>query len=270
MSIVQSPVDRTSKESLKEFTQETFTKATPKDIVTKTTWNVSATTYTPKALQIPSFMEYVSLRSNILADNESKLLTRPYFGDNEPEERQDVLNQDLPKKYDIKHDTNALSDLRDEQCRFYFDAIDSFLIDVGITWDVILFWLLSTDTVLQQINLLSDGYGEFESIIQDRSIYSKETFRRDKERVNEDKVAVLFDGSKQWRILLQQLKEPTAADLRLAAVAGATILSNCNFNPWYMAKQSDTMQQYVRSKLQAANTIPSSTFRSIVCRICHQ
>jgi histone-lysine N-methyltransferase EZH2 len=215
-------------------------------------------------------MEYVSLKNSILADNESKLLTRPYFGDDEPEERQDVLNKELPKKYDIKHDANALSDLRDEQCRFYFDAVNSSLADVGITWDMILFWLLSPDAVLQQINLSQEGHDQFETVIQDRSNYNKETFRRDKERFNEDKIAILFDGSRQWRMLLQQLKEPTVAQIRLAAVAGATILANCHFNPWYMAKQSNTMRQYVRSKTQAANTIPNSTFRSIACRICHE
>jgi hypothetical protein len=250
----QTPFERgNNNASLHDVSQEVFTKAGLKDVVARSSWTVQATTYMPKDLRIPSFMEYISLRTNILADNESKLLTMPWLGDDEPKE--------------IKHDINAHLDLRNAQCRFYSDTVDAFLADVSIRWNMVLYWLLSPDTSLKRINRNSERHGNFESVLLKRSAYEKEMFRRD----DKDKTATLFvRGPGQWQDLLCQLQEPSAGQLRVTVLACAALFAACNFNPWYLAKQSKAMQDFINSKIKVAEAAPNSTFRGIVCRVCHE
>jgi hypothetical protein len=265
----QTPFERgNNNASLHDVSQEVFTKAGLKDVVARSSWTVQATTYMPKDLRIPSFMEYISLRTNILADNESKLLTMPWLGDDEPKEGpQEALVHQLPKKYEIKHDINAHLDLRNAQCRFYSDTVDAFLADVSIRWNMVLYWLLSPDTSLKRINRNSERHGNFESVLLKRSAYEKEMFRRD----DKDKTATLFvRGPGQWQDLLCQLQEPSAGQLRVTVLACAALFAACNFNPWYLAKQSKAMQDFINSKIKVAEAAPNSTFRGIVCRVCHE
>jgi hypothetical protein len=266
MSTIQSPFERSgSKESLKDVTQEIFTKATSKDTMIKSSWSVRTTKYKPEVLRLPSFKEYVSLTTNILADNESKLLTIPWLDDDD-EEAQNVLVKKLPLIYEIKHDINALLDLRNEQCRFYTKIVDIFLADMGLTWDTIIYWLLSPDSRLERINKTLDRHKDFDHILSDRSLYAEEVFRR----AGENR-AVLFERSSgHWQELLQQLQEPSAVQLRVAALASAALFANCNFSPWYLARQSKTMQAYVQRKTKAAQTVPNFFFRGAICRVCHE
>jgi hypothetical protein len=267
MSPIQTPYERSSsKAPPKDFTQEIFTKAIPKDTVVRSSWSVQPSRYKPAGLRIPPFKEYVSLKNNILADNESKILTIPWLDDDD-EEAQKVLRDKLSLLYEIKYDLNATIDLRNEQCRFYTEVIDSFLADMNLTWDAILFWLLTPDESIRRISKLLDRHEDFESVLLDRQSYSTELFQR----AGDEKKAILFErGSEQWDNCLHQLKEPSAVQLRVAALAGAALLANCNFNPWYMVEQSKTMQDYVSRKTKAAETGSEFTFRDAGCRICHE
>jgi hypothetical protein len=266
MSTILTPFARSSSKGIgKDVTQEMFIKAVPKDTVVRSSWSVPTTMYKPEALCIPSFKEYVSLRTNILADNESKILTIPWLDDDD-EEAQNVLVDKMPFVYEIKHDANALLDLRNEQCRFYIEVVDTFLVDTSISWDTILFWLLSPDVNLQRINSSLHRHDDFEQVILDRSSYSTEPFYR----AGEEKVALLFErSSDQWQELLNHIKEPSAAQLRVAALVTAALRVSCRFNPWYMAEQCKTMQQHVQSKTKAATDI-STSYRDRVCRVCHE
>jgi hypothetical protein len=265
---VQCQFEKNSNKELQGIiTQENFTKAATKDNVVRSTWSVPIRTHTLKDLQLPSFKEYVSLKTNILADNESKLLTLPWLGDDEPEQRQKTLIEDLPKQYEIRHDINALLDLRDEQCRFYSDSVDTFLADVGITWDMMLYWLLSSETYLQQINQSLVKHDDFERVVLDRSPYDRDAFRRDGQELE----PILFECDRdQWQSLLHQLQEPTAVQIRLVALSCAALIANCGFSPWYMAKQRETMKNYVKLRTRHSEVVSKFEFRNIMCRVCHE
>lgn len=268
MAAIQVPFEKsTGKERLKDITQEVFLKGTPKDMVVRSSWTVPSITYKDDSVCIPPFKEYTSLKSNILADNESKLLTMPYLGEDGEEEAQEALVNKLPQIYEIRHDINALSDLRDEQCRFYSESINSFLDEVGLTWDMILFWLLAQDMEIRDVNRKSSGHRVFERLLLDRSAFDKEFFQRDDRKRN----ATLFVREPdRWRGLLRRLKEPSASQLRLAALACSAIFTKCNFSPWYLARQSETMQAYVQEKTTAAQDPSKFSFRSIACRVCYE
>ncbi|KAF2823532.1 hypothetical protein CC86DRAFT_356221 [Ophiobolus disseminans] len=265
LSAIQIPLEKGQNRHMKEISQEIFTKATPKDTVVRSVWSVPTTKYRSNKIRIPSFKEYVHLKTNILADNESKLLTMPYLGERDDERAQQDLVDKLPSIYEIRHDINALSDLRNEQCRFYIDSIEPFLGDVGVTWESILYWLLAPDALLK---LMSRTFSTKDAVdLLDRSAYDSEVFHRDEE----ERTATLFDRRKrQWQKFFCQLKEPSLGQLKAAALVCAAILASCHFSPWYIARQSTIMQDYTQSKIVAPEPAPSKfTFRSIVCRVCH-
>jgi hypothetical protein len=268
--VVQSTFQKNSHEEIQEvITQDIFTngKTTTKDNVVKSTWSVLICTHMPGDLQIPSFKEYVSLKKSILADNESKLLTLPWLSDDEPIERLQTFTADLPKRYEIRHDINALLDLRNEQCRFYFETVDSFLTDVGTSWEVMLYWLLSSETYLRQTNRGSDKHSEFEGLVLDRGLYDKDPFCRDGQELE----PVLFQcDPERWDPLLHQLAEPSAVQLRLIALACAALIVNCDFSPWYMAKNTKRMKDYVQSRTKHTEVESEFTFRDIMCSVCHE
>jgi hypothetical protein len=267
MASIQTSFSKSNnKDSLKDISQEIFTRTVPKSTVVKSTWSAPTALFKPEAVRIPPFKEYVSLRTNILADNESKLITMPYLGDEDEEGAQEALVRVLPFIYEIRHDVNALLDLRNEQCRFYKDTIETFLGEIGITLNMLLYWLLAPATDVDSINQSLHAHGNFRHLILDRAPYNTEVFRREEEITTE----LFVREDTKWQALLQQIQEPTAGQLRLTAVACAAIMTECEFSVWYMARQSKTMQDHILSKTKAPQGVPQFTFGSIVCRVCHE
>jgi hypothetical protein len=267
MPPVQAPWNKnTSNRGLPDITQEVYIKANPKDTVIKTALFVTPTKYKSDAVKIPPFKEYVSLRNNILADNETKLLATPYFQDGDYTGRQ-ALMKALPYMYEMTHDENGPLDLRKEQCRFYKDSIEAFLTEIGVAWNDVLYWLLASDEMLTRTNNTSPGSELFEAVVLERSRYHIEEFKRDEEL----KKAELFNrSSKKWRAFLPQLQQPTAGALRLAATACAAILQECEFSVWYLAQQSELVQDHISRKTQTGQTTKRSTYREMMCGVCHQ
>ncbi|KAI4713429.1 hypothetical protein J4E89_002409 [Alternaria sp. Ai002NY15] len=266
MRAIQVPFDRANAKRLVDMSQETFIKAKPKDTVVKSGLAVPTTKYKSDAPKIPPFKEYVSLRNNVLKDNESKLLATPYFQDEDYRGRE-VLLDTLPYMYEMTHDEKGPLDFRKEQCRFYDKAIEAFLSEIGITWNDILFWLLARDQDIIRINDSLNGSKQFEAQLLERSRYHIEEFERD----GEPKKAILFDrNNKKWEEFVAQLEEPIPSALRLAATASAAVFKECEFSIWYLAQQSKAVQSLVQKKSAHEQSSKHSTYKTIMCRVCHQ
>ncbi|KAH8723998.1 hypothetical protein GQ44DRAFT_760707 [Phaeosphaeriaceae sp. PMI808] len=266
MSAIQIPFDKSKiKEQFRDFTQETFSRSGLKKNLTKSAWSVSTTKYKSGALQMPSFREHVGLKTNILADNDSRLLTLPWFGDIENDKEEDDLVAKLQQIYELVHGVNGLKDLRNEQCRFYTGSIDKFLKDIGITWDTILYWLLAPEAELERVYKSSCSRKDVESLLVDRSAINTEAIRCSKEDTG-----LLLERSEDYRQkLLSRLERPSTLQLMQTALACAAILKKCSFSPWYMARQSKTMRDYVQGKTRKAEIASDFKFRRIICRVCH-
>ena len=267
MSPIQVPFDRSANtKRMLDMSQEVYVKAKPKDTVTKSGLAAPPTKYKSDAPMIPPFKEYVSLRNNILADNESKLLATPYFQDEDYTGRE-ILLDTLPYIYEMTHDENGPLDFRKEQCRFYKDAIEVFLSEIGIAWNDILYWLLAPERNITRINDLAPGSKYFEAHVLERSRYDIEEFERD----GVPKRNVLFKrNDRKWREFLPQLKEPSTSALRLAATACAAVLQECEFSIWYLARQSEAVQNHVAKKTACGQAAKQSTYKEMLCRVCHQ
>ena len=267
LSPIHVPFDKKkAREGMPDFSQEVYIPAKPKDNVSKSGWVSSTLKYKSMAISIPAFKEYVSLKNNILADNESKLRATPYFQDEDDKARID-LRALLPLQYEMIHDENALSDLRTEQCRFYKDAVDSFLWEIQVPWSAVLYWLLAPDREIMRINDSMFRNPLFDKLLLQRSTYRLEKFTRDEEPLR----ATLFNpDSERWQSFLSQLEEPSASQLRLSALASEAMLDQCGFSIWYLAQQSDVMSRYIARKTKKPIASPQFAFRDVLCRICHQ
>lgn len=265
--IVQMPFDRSwASKGLPDMAQEVFVKAKPKDTVFRSGLSAHTTKFRSEAVVIPPFKEYVSLKNNILADNESKLLATPYFEDEDYESRRALLDA-LPFIYELTHDEKGPIDLRKEQCRFYKTGIEAFLSEIGVTWNEVLYWLLAPDDVIKQINASMSGSENFSSIVLERSQYSIEEFERDEEL----KETTLFDrDDEKWQDFIAQLERPSATTMRLAAIACSAVLQECEFSIWYLAQQSDIVQNNIMRKTLSGKNPDQSSYRQIWCRVCHQ
>ncbi|CAO2657552.1 Nn.00g036780.m01.CDS01 [Neocucurbitaria sp. VM-36] len=263
---IQVSFDKKPSSRHRDISQEIFTKAKPKDIIVRSAWAAPTTTYKSEVVCIPTFKEFISLKDNILADNESKLLATPYFHDEDDDSREKLLKL-LPHRYEMKHDEKGPLDLRTEQCRFYKDSIEAFLCKIGITWDDVLYWLLASERLIKLVNGGSPGAHQFEHLLLDRGKYESEAF----ERGETAQEAVLFlRDSKKWQEFLSQLQEPTAKNLRLSAIACAAVLKECAFSTWYLAQQSETILMHVSRKTKHAPAVLDFKYRDVACRVCHQ
>jgi len=266
MRAIQLPFKSTNTKHLPDMSQEIYVKAKPKDIVIKSSLVAPRTKYKSDAVTIPLFKEYVSLENNILADNESKLLATPYFQDEDYTSRETLLRT-LPYMYELTHDENSPLDLRKEQCRFYKHTIETFLSEIGISWNEILYWLLASEQTIARINNTLLASASFRATLFERSRYHIERFERD----GEQKKATLFNrNSKKWRKFLSQLAEPTAKALRIAATACAAVLQECDFSIWYLAQQSGVMQDHITKKTAKGQAAQIFTYRHAMCRVCYQ
>lgn len=267
MPALSVPFDKQShNEGFREITEEIFTGARPKDAVVTSSWAIHPTTYTCNTVTVPPFREYISLHTNLLADNESKLLATPYFKDETDEGRHKLL-EELPLHYEMKHDAKGPLDLRNEQCRFYKQSIEAFLTEVGISWTHILYWLFAPDHCIKRINDTVAGSRQFEACLLTRSRYNVEEFERDGEK----KTTTLFtrDG-KKFKDFFSELEPITVQEMRLSAIVCEAVFEECNFSIWYLIKQSDLIQNYVRRKTKTATAGPRTSYRQVVCRVCHQ
>ena len=91
------------------------------------------------------------------------------------------------------------------------------------------------------------------------------------ERDGVPKRNVLFKrNDRKWREFFPQLKEPSTSALRLAATACAAVLQECEFSIWYLARQSEAVQNHVAKKTACGQAARQSTYKEMLCRVCHQ
>lgn len=267
MSSIMAPFhNKSTNTAIKDISQEIFKKPRSKDKITRSAWVAPTTPYKSDAIEMPLFKEFVCLKNNILIDNVSKMLATPYFEDDYYDSRRKLLKL-LPDLYEMKHDKNALLDLRSRQCRFYKESAESFLRELDASWNDVLFWLLAPEETIKNINETSAGSNQFEKTLLDRSAHHTERFWRDEAA----KKAILFDRtSNSWQSFFSQLKKPSPQKLRLSSILSVAWLKECHFSIWHLARQSDLVRKHILMKIKDPTPTSEFTFRKVVCVVCHQ
>lgn len=247
----------------RNLSQEVFSKSNMKSAHARSIWSVPATAQSFPPTPFPPSKEYSTLSGNLLVDNISKLTTMP--PDLEDQTTQKQLREDMPSLYEIRHDTNSPWDLRNAQSRFHINVVSDFLLELEISWGIILFYLLAEEADLRRIN-----DGTFENIpIKNRECYSRDDFYREGKLI---RLTLFEPGSRHWKGLVEKLRRPTVYELHLGALVCEILYQECGFSPWYMAQQSDIIKEYLRQKIKQNQPEKSSTqqeeFRTRECRVC--
>lgn len=257
-----------SKGNFPYVTQELFTNFRPKS-GKKSAFASEITRFRSMAIDVPSFREYVSLQDNVLAENETTLLNWPYFLDEEP--RSD-MEDELMIHYKMKNHEGHYPDLRSAQYQFYHGCIETFLWELGVGWQDVLYWFLASDSEIKGINDGQDGLGnaDFEKLLLDRRPHCEEKRPHSKENCKDKPPPdiVVFDRNKtKWKTLLLTLPVPSTRRLRLSVLACSSFLKQCNFSLWHLARRCDVVQKGVLAHLQGTEA-PKFDYRSAACRVC--
>jgi hypothetical protein len=232
------------------FAQEVFIKYRNQGEITSR-FTAPLTHYRSTAVDIPPFQEHVSLQDNVLSENEKNMLHWPYFPDEN--ENQDMMD-DLKKNYKMKNDTPTRLDLLWDVSRFYTLTADSFLADLGLGWEHVLYWYLASERDIKRINsTLTPGRADFERVLLKRELRKDDNFRRD---------------APKWERLLKRLQEPTVLKLRLAALVSTSFLKQCDYDLWHLARRSKLLQKETSASLGGNTDCLNFQYKSAMCRVC--
>jgi hypothetical protein len=225
--------------------------------------SIPVTKYKSTAVQVPPYTDYVSLRDNILTENNKKLLYWPYFAEEENEEKlgRTGLWEELDERFHMVNEYRPRRLLQAEQCRVHGSYADDFLKELGIDWTHVLFWLLAQENDITEIEPACKASGTKDSsdlsLLLERAPHCEEEFDR---------------NHKKWIKVLSTLPKPSAAQLTLAAFACSAFLKLCNISLWHIARQGDVAQAVLSAHAQQSQIEPAKepevTYRDRACRVC--
>ncbi|KAF2501475.1 hypothetical protein BU16DRAFT_555957 [Lophium mytilinum] len=223
--------------------------------------SIPVTPFQSSAVNVPPYTDFVSLRDNVLAENNKKLLYWPYFAEEENEEKlgKSGLWDELEQRFDMVNEQRPRRLLQVEQCRLHRPYTQEFLKEIGIDWTHILFWLLAPESDIAEIEpackMVAPGSTSDMSLLLKRAPHCEEDFDR---------------TGKKWIMVLSSLPEPSASQLTLAAFACTAFLKLCKFSIWHIARQCDTAQSVLSAPVQQFPTDSTKelTYRTRACRVC--
>ena len=227
------------------LTQELFPKARTKDNKVGAT----VTSYRSTAVKVPRYDEYVALNQNVLMENRNTLPCYPWLPDDVDVHDMEI---DLPEIFKMKNPkSNDLAYTR----RFYQSGLKSFLAELDIEWQDVLYWHLAPEEELKRINKKSPSpdSGDFEKFLLQRKPFWDPNFKL---------------GQAKWTALLSAISQPSTAKLRLAALASVAFHGQTPFKLWYLARQSPFAQEILSQNHSGAIIGTNFTYESAVCRVC--
>ncbi|KAF2814894.1 uncharacterized protein BDZ99DRAFT_186742 [Mytilinidion resinicola] len=223
--------------------------------------SIPVTPFQSSAVDVPPYTDFVSLRDNVLAENNKKLLYWPYFAEEENEEKlgKSGLWDELDQRFDMVNEHRPRRLLQVEQCRLHRPYAQEFLEELGIDWTDILFWLLAPEDDIAEIEpackTAATGSTSDLSLLLKRAPHCEEDFDR---------------AHKKWIMVLSSLPKPSASRLTLAAFACTAFLKLCKFSIWHIARQSDAAQKVLSGPPPKFPTDSAKelTYRARACRVC--
>ena len=167
------------------------------------------------------------------------------------------MDKELRMSYRIKKDIPSWDDKLIDVHRFYGSSIESFLEEIGIRWEDVMWFLLAPYSDLKLINDQNESdRGEYEDKLRKRDTHWEDGL--DPERT-------------KWERLLDSLPAPSTYRLRLAALACESYFKQSSFKLWHLARRSKLVRDNIQKLLEGKSKAASSTkfeYRNYVCRIC--
>ncbi|CAI6335712.1 unnamed protein product [Periconia digitata] len=253
---VHAPFTKTGEdghESSRHYLQDLFNNPRSKT-GSKSRITTRLTGFKSTAVLIPLFREYVPLKNNILAHNQTKLFNWPYFPD---EDERLPMKAELMDRYRVKNLRPSWDDSLIDVHRFYGPSIEAFLKEIGIEWQDVMSFLLAPYEEIKRINNQNEhSRGEYEKKISKRQSHWEANLQ-----INQEK----------WEDLMESLPPLSTHKLRLAALACDAYLEQSSFKLWHLARRSEFVKSSIIQRLRGNISTAETEFRyrNYACRICH-
>ncbi|KAK8195984.1 hypothetical protein M8818_007135 [Zalaria obscura] len=199
---------------------------------------VPLTTYSEHTEEVPGYTHYVSLKQNLLAENQKQLHTWPYFADEVPEDVYETVENVYDT--DIEHRWRKL--LRAEQAVQYAQYIEPLLEELQCSMSDILHYLLDPLPDLQSLS---------GSDITARDEYCLEDFDRQ---------------SKRWVAVRSILPAIEPQRLSAAALLCKAFQEQAGFSIWHIARRSHFCELASEDTKDEGG---ERAYTALACRICH-
>lgn len=225
----------------------------------KSYFSVPATTYRSDAAEVPPYTSYVSLKQNVLAENNKQLLYWPYFSETQNQDKGKAgLWRELNQRFDIVYEKRPHLMLRTEQSHKFGPYVDGILEELGCDYGAVLHYLLDPELFLKS----EIGMSETDmQIWNSRDESCTEGFDRTKKR---------------WVLVLSGLPPTSDRESALAGLACNAFLKICGFSIWHIAKRSELAQlsadrstRYSNAACETPTTDSGAPYRTLACRVCH-
>lgn len=207
--------------------------------VTTEKFTVPRKTFTTVTQDVPNYAHYVSITSNILAQNSKTLHCWPYFGD-------DFISaeaENLKENYHLDIDGREQKLLRLRQAQRYEEYVESALSDLGCSWSDVLRFLLEERPA---VGITTDAM----KALNNRQEFCKEEFDR---------------HNRRWAAVLSLLPPSTTEQMACAAVFCDTFQKITHFPLWHIARRSDLCKLPDKAQVPSDTTIASN---ELTCRTC--
>lgn len=222
---------------------------------------VKITQFNSNAPKVPYYHEHERIRRNRLAENEVK---RYYIPDVGNDEQKKELEESMIAGYDMVNLERPFDVFHDDQHRFYSTTITTFLEEIGVNWESILFCFLAERERTQ--NILA--------IDRSQRIVGGLLLVLDKEK---DDHQIQYELSrKKWVTVLEKklrMYAPTAQELTRSIIAMKQFRLQRNLSLWHFTRRSEVALKLLESVLPKAN-LPNHTqdgqfsYSNVTCPIC--
>lgn len=221
--------------------------------------SVPITAYKSGTVDVPPYTTYVSLKQNVLAENNKQLLYWPYFGEDQNENKKKPgLGKELNERFDVVYEQRPHRMLRTEQSHKFGPYVDAILDELGCDYGAVLRYLLDPEPSLE----LGLEMSNLEMRLwKSRDDSCRESFDRTKKR---------------WVLVLSGLPPTPDSELALAGLACNAFLNVCGFSIWHIAKWSELAQlptdrsaRYSGAVYHTLMTDLGTPYRALACRVCH-
>ncbi|KAI9879601.1 MAG: hypothetical protein M1830_008051 [Pleopsidium flavum] len=214
--------------------------------------NVPVDVYTSDAVLVPPYLSYISIRRNVLAENDRSLKYYPYFGE-EGQIRKSGLEKELEDRFNNRIKDLPLRHWYSEQADKLGPYAARYLEHVGCQMTDVLYLLLDTDRLTQKGKISASG---------NMRRWHMRCFAIDSDRSN-----------KKWQGVFGHLRRPVQQALARADLACRAFYNTTKLSLWYIVKSHEIatslLNESQRKKSSPSGSRGLSTYTGLGCLVCH-
>ena len=223
----------------------------------KTSMSVPTTSYRCDQPDVPEYKEHITLRDNVIQENNGKLDYWPYFDDEElPEVSTNGLWAELDNNFQMENEFRRIHVPQAVQSLVHTPYVERFFKELGIGWEDVLFFLLAPEEEITELiqHAREPVDPQVKKLLSDRKASCNQDFDRD---------------SPRWEAIFSKLSTSSILKLVLSAFACKAFLESAGLSMWHLARRTEIAKEDVPDPESQIILDPEEQYRMTACRICH-